>query len=137
MKKLAGLIFSLAVILLLSSCSSKDVTKEETTKKDSTYVFDQVPVDTVKHHEITQVEQTETRYTVQLGAFTTQEKADAFTAIAKQKLNREMSITLNKDVNLFVVQLTPLYSTKAEAEKEKDSIRQFQEYKDAWVVTLK
>ena len=137
MKKLAGLIFSLVVILLLSSCSSKDVTKTDTPQKDSTYVFDQVPVDTVKHQEPPQVEQTGTRYTVQMGAFSTKEKADAFTAAAKKKLNLDMTIKFSSEVNLFVVQVTPPYSTKIEAEKERDNIKQFQEYKDAWIVTIK
>ena len=48
MKKLAGLIFSFAVILLLPSCASKEVTKDNAPKKDSVYVFDQVSPDTVK-----------------------------------------------------------------------------------------
>jgi cell division protein FtsN len=137
MKKLAGLIFSLAVIILFSSCSSKEVTKDETPKKDSTYVFDQVPVDTVKHQEVPKVEPMGTRYTVQMGAFTTQEKADAFTAAAKKKLNHEMTIKFSSEVNLFVVQITPPYATKMEADKERDNIKQFQEYKDAWTVTIK
>jgi len=143
MKKLIGLIFSLVVILVLSSCSNKDVTKEETPKKDSTYVFDQVPVDSVKKLMTpadglsTGVVVPATKYTVQMGAFTTKEKADAFTAVAKKKLNLDMTIKFSSEVNLFVVQVNPPYSTKSEAEKEKDNIKQVQEYKDAWVVTIK
>jgi len=137
MKKLAGLIFSLVVILLLSSCSNKDVTKEDTPKKDSTYVFDQVPVDTVKHQETAQVEPTGTKYTVQMGAFSTKEKADVFTSAAKQKLNLDMTIKFSNELNLFIVQLSRSYATKPEADKQRDNIKQFQEYKDAWTVTIK
>ncbi len=142
MKKLAGLIFPLVVILLLSSCSSKEVTKDEKTQKDSTYVFDQVPVDSVKKvmtptDGLTNAVVLETKYTVQMGAFSTQEKADAFTVAAKKKLNLDMTIKFSNEKNLFIVQITPPYSTKMEADKERDNIKQFQEYKDVWTVTIK
>ena len=139
MKILAGLIFSFAVILLLPSCASKEVTKDNTPKKDSVYVFDQISPDTVKQKIPPQVENTTVQtpsYVVQIGAFSTRENAESFSAIAKKKLNYDMTIKYNDIIKLFVVQLTPPYTLRPEAEKVRDEIKQFQEYRDVWIVTV-
>jgi hypothetical protein len=118
------------------------VQKDETIKKDSTYVFDQVPIDSVKKimtptDGLTNVVVLTGKYTVQLGAFTTNENAESFSSVAKKKLNRDLTVKFSNEVNKFVVQLTSSYPTKPEADKERDDIRQFQEYKDAWTVIIK
>jgi cell division protein FtsN len=145
MKKLAGIFFSLAVIVLLSSCSSKEVTKEDTPKKDTVYVFDQAPQETPKKVETPEVNQqtpienqklTGTHYFVQIGAFSTKDKAETFSAAAKQKLNHDMTIRFNEEKQLYVVQLAPPFSSRSEAEKIRDNIKQNQEYSDAWIVTF-
>ena len=145
MKKLAGIFFSLAVILLLPSCSSKEVTKEDTPKKDTVYVFDQAPQETPKKVQTPDVNQqtpietqkvTGTHYFVQIGAFSTKDKAESFSAAAKQKLNHDMTIKLNEEKQLYVVQLTPPFTSRTEAEKVRDNIKQIQEYSDAWIVTI-
>ena len=77
------------------------------------------------------------KFTVQLGAFTTKENAETFSATAKKKMNRDLTIKFSSEINKFVVQLTSSYPTKPEADKERDNIRQFQEYKDAWTISIK
>ena len=139
MKKLAGIIFSFVVILLLPSCASKEVTKDNTPKKDSVYVFDQVSPDTVKKQLPPPLENPNIQtpyYLVQIGAFSTRDKAESFSGIAKKKLNYDMSIKYNDMIKLFVVQLTPPYNSRSEAEKVRDEIKQFQEYHDVWIVTV-
>ena len=138
MKKLAGLIFSFAVILLLPSCASKEVTKDDTPKKDTVYVFDQVAPDTVKK-QAPPVENTTVQtpyYLVQIGAFSTRDKAESFSGIAKTKLNYEMTIKYNDVIKLFVVQLSPPFVSRPEAEKVRNDIKQYKEYNDAWIVTV-
>ena len=138
MKKLAGLIFSFAVILLLPSCASKEVTKDDTLKKDTVYVFDQVAPDTVKK-QAPPVENTTVQtpyYLVQIGAFSTRDKAESFSGIAKTKLNYEMTIKYNDVIKLFVVQLSPPFVSRPEAEKVRNDIKQYKEYNDAWIVTV-
>jgi cell division septation protein DedD len=137
MKILTGLIISLTVLLLLPSCSSKEVTKDTTPKKDTVYVFDQVSPDTVKQNIPPVVASTFStpNYLIQIGAFSTQDKAETFTDIARKKLNHEFTIKYNDSIKLFVVQVTPPYSSRPEAEKVRDEIKQFQEYRDAWIVT--
>jgi cell division protein FtsN len=150
MKKLAGIILSLAVIMLLPSCSStKEATKEDTPKKDSVYVFDQAPPETVKkvHPQVetppvetqTPVENQShkgTHYFVQIGAFSTREAAETFSSAAKQKLNRDATIRFNQEARLYVVQLDPPFMTRTEAEKVRDDIKLVKEYNDAWIVTV-
>ena len=138
MKKLAALIFSFAVILLLPSCASKEVTKDDTPKKDTVYVFDQVAPDTVKK-QAPPVENTTVQtpyYLVQIGAFSTRDKAESFSGIAKTKLNYDVKIKYNDVIKLFVVQLSPPFSSRPEAEKVRNDIRQYKEYNDAWIVTV-
>jgi cell division protein FtsN len=138
MKKLAGLIFSFAVILLLPSCASKEVTKDDTPKKDTVYVFDQVAPDTVKK-QAPPVENTTIQtpyYLVQIGAFSTRDKAESFSGIAKTKLNYDVKIKYNDVIKLFVVQLSPPFSSRPEAEKIRNDIKQYKEYNDAWIVTV-
>jgi cell division protein FtsN len=138
MKIIAGLIFSFAVLLLFPSCASKEVTKDNTPKKDSVYVFDQVTPDTVKQIEPPVVSQptTSTGYVIQIGAFSTRDKAESFSDIAKKKLNYDITIKYNDMIKLFLVQLNPTYNSHAEAEKVRDEVRQNQDYHDAWIVTI-
>jgi cell division protein FtsN len=138
MKIIAGLILSIVVVLLIPSCSSKEVTKDNTTKKDTVYVFDQVSPDTVKQKEPPAVTQNNTTisYYIQIGAFSTMEKAESFTDIAKKKFNYDISIKYNEMIKLYVVQLTTPYKSHSEAEKVRDEIKQFQEYHDAWILTV-
>ena len=139
MKKLAGIIFSFVVILLLPSCASKEVTKDNTPPKDTVYVFDQVSTDTIKKQLPPPVEYSTIQtpyYLVQIGAFSTRDKAESFSGIAKTKLNYEMTIKYNDVIKLFVVQLSPPFVSRPEAEKVRNDIKQYKEYNDAWIVTV-
>jgi cell division septation protein DedD len=138
MKKLAGLIFSVAVLLLLPSCASKEVTKVNTPKKDTVYVFDQVSPDTIKQNVPPVVTPTisTSNYFVQIGAFSAKDKAQSFVDIAKKKINYDLTITYNESIKLYLVQVSPPYTSRPEAEKVRDEIKQIQEYHDAWIVTV-
>jgi|WetSurMetagenome_2_1015567.scaffolds.fasta_scaffold997933_1 cell division septation protein DedD len=138
MKKLFGLIFSFTVILMLPSCASKEVTKDNTSPKDSVYVFDQVVTDTVKQKIPPPVESSTIRtpyYLIQLGAFSTRDKAESFSELAKTKMNYDLTIKLNDAKGLYVVQLSPPFTSRSEAEKVRDQIKQIYEYRDVWIVT--
>ena len=139
MKKLAGVIFYFAIILLLPSCASKEVTKDNSPKKDSVYVFDQVAPDTVKKQLPPPVESPTIQtpyYLIQLGAFSTREKAESFSAVAKTKINYDMTIKFNDVKGLYVVQLSPPFTSRPEAEKVRDEIKQIYEYRDVWIVNV-
>jgi cell division protein FtsN len=114
------------------------VTKDNIPKKDSVYVFDLVSPDTVKK-QVLPVENTTIQtphYIVQIGAFSTRDKAESFSGIAKIKLNYDMTIKYNDVKELYVVQLSPPFTSRSEAEKVKNDIRQYKEYNDAFIVTV-
>jgi len=124
-----GLLFSLA------ACSSS----EETTEKDDVYIFDEIPPDTtLKMNEpiVSYPNVNVTYYVVQIGAFTTRERAETFKTEAALDLKKELAITYSNDVNLFVVQLTPLFTSRTEAEKARKEIWKNKKYNDAWIVTV-
>ena len=124
-----GLLFSLA------ACSSS----EETTEKDDVYIFDEIPPDTtLKMNEplVSYPNVNVTYYVVQIGAFTTRERAETFKTEAALDLKKELAITYSNDVNLFVVQLTPLFTSRTESEKARKEIWKNKKYNDAWIVTV-
>ena len=134
--------------LLLSACSSThQTTQTKTEPKDSLYVFDKVPVDTTKPvilskeaapaEESQNIQNIQTPYyLVQIGAFTSKDRAQEFVDKTQSLLNQQVKITLNPDINLFVVRLAKIYTTHDNAEKVKDNLRQQEAFKDAWVVTV-
>ena len=152
MKRIIGSLSTLILFsLLISACSStRQTTQTKTEPKDSLYVFDKVPVDTTKPVELSK-EETPTQesqnsqnvqniqtpyYLVQIGAFSTKDRAQEFVDKTQSLLNQKINITLNPDVNLFVVRLAKVYSTHDQAETVKNELRQQEAFKDAWVVTV-
>jgi len=115
------------------SCSSSiEETREENVKKnneDETYVFDEMPEDL---NDETTVEY----YLIQIGAFTTKQRAEDFASESRQKINDEISVTYNREVNLFVVRLDSKFTNKKDAEKVRDELREIEDFKDAWIVTV-
>ena len=148
--------FALAISLLLFACSSSEQTTQENQKKEpQVYVFDDVSkVDTTKT-DTTKVETKEVqlpvqeeqktevqptpeiieKFIVQVGAYSTKEKAQAFVNENQAKIQQKMEISFSEKVQLFVVQLPP-FPKYEDAEKVKDNIRQMPAYKDAFIVTV-
>lgn len=138
MKKVAGILFSLTIAFLFTSCSTtKETVKEETPQKDSVYVFDQAPVEN-KIEPLTTKEPliTGTYYVIQVGAFSTKEKAETYSQLFKSKVNDETSITFNNEKNLYLVQLVNKFTNKQDAEKKRDLIKENKEFSDVWIVTI-
>lgn len=124
-----GLILTFT-LLYLSGCSTAQETtkdaaqtelKSEKLQQDS---LDTAPASYVKH----------TVYIVQIGAFNTEEKAQAFLENAKKKINREVIQKYSPEVNLFVVQVEP-FNTKKEAEEFRNNLWLNMEFSDAFVLT--
>ncbi len=137
---------------LLAACSSTQQTTKEaeqkaetTPKKDSLYVFDQVPPsppakDTTKPEIQQQVEPQSlslgaTFYRVQIGAFNSKEAADDFAEKSRTKITEEIKVSFNPSINLYVVQLAHEYPSHEEAETERNILWKMPEFKDAWIVT--
>jgi len=138
-----NLIFSFilfgVMIFLFTKCSSS---KESGMIKipDSTYVFDKIPPDTsIRINElIAAIPVFHVKYyIVQIGAFTTKERAEKFAEQSKIILSEKIDILYNNDIKLYVVQLTPFYTQRKEAEKIRNKLWKLDNYRDAWIVTVR
>lgn len=140
MKKSVVFLLLFPVILLLSSCSS---TKESTDiirtqGTDSLYIFDAAPKDTAKEGSLLVIPKISNvkLYIVQIGAFTTKDKADDFAKQSRKKINYPLDIEYSKSVNLYVVQLKPFYNKKEDAETVRNKLWKINNFKDAWILTV-
>jgi len=142
LKIIVNFLFLIGVVLFLYSCSSsKEVSNQNAdSTTDSVYVFDQVPVskDTVvlEQPKVSPPQINVKYHIVQIGAFTTMEKAVEFADMAKKVLKYTIEISYSSNINLYVVQLTPPYSTKADAEQVRDELWKMEIFKDAWILTV-
>jgi len=150
MRKIS-LLFIIAFSTFLIGCSST----EESVKKESEpeiYIFDDVEnvdttkikilqdvpkksdsIQTIKEKEIIE-QKPRITYALQLGAFTSKERAEAYVNENQTKLHFMMLVSFNDAIGLFVVKLPPL-QTKEEAEKLRNQLWQIPTFKDAFIVT--
>ena len=132
----------LIIAFLMESCSGSKETENQTgTPADSLYVFDQ-PVSTPTKKE-THVEKKVDNppsksqfFIVQIGAFTTSERANEFADSARKVLRYKIDISYSNSVNLYVVQIVPPFATKAEAEIIRNELWKHKMFRDAWILTV-
>jgi cell division protein FtsN len=135
-----GTIFSFGIIFLLiylTGCSSSQQTQTTDTGKDSLKVFESVPDTTAD--EIPALEYPDmgmTYYVVQIGAFTTRERAQRFAEESKQYLPFNVKISFSQQNNLYVVQLADYYTSRSEAESVRNELWKDEKFKDAWILTI-
>ena len=122
------LIFSLFFIY----CSSSEEIGKEKEKEDEIYIFDEVPPEDSYKFEKPGIN-AKLHYVIQIGAFSTRERAELFAEKSRINLNRGMVIRYNDDVNLFIVRLEKIFSSKVEAERVRANLWQIEEYKKAWI----
>ena len=135
-KKLIPFLF-LPIFFFISCSSSIEETREKEVPDDEgVYIFDRVPEDTSKITTEEDNSSLQNYYLIQIGAFTTKDRAENFAEESRNTLAKEIQVTYNIDVNLFVVQLKNHFKTKGEAEKVRNNIWSNEEYKDAWIVTV-
>lgn len=72
-------------------------------------------------------------YIVQVGAFSTKEKAETFVLGIKNKTNYELNTYFSDLVGLYVIQLPP-FRTREEAEKVRDELRKIKELEGTFIV---
>ena len=162
MRKLAFILCSF--LLITQACSSsQEVSKEDNNQKDEIYVFDDAVVDTTykedpsieERDEVNNLdtlagqeqiiqedeniqpneEATAKYFIVQVGAFSTKEKAEKFVQETSNFIDFEMSINYSGDVNLFVVWL-PQFKTREEAESVRDNLWTKDKFRDAFIITV-
>ena len=128
------IVISVAVYILTScSTSSNEI---RTTKKviDSTYVFDKVPPENIYEFD-TEEKNPDTIYIIQIGAFSTLERAKEFSEFSRTKLKKDIKVEFKENKKLYVVQIYPYYNDKKKAETYRRELINYKEYKDAWIAT--
>jgi cell division septation protein DedD len=122
-------------LLILNSCSSSKETQEKKQVADSLYIFDEIPPEDIFKLE-SPTQQSVDVYVVQIGAFSSLERARDFAAQSQSKLNREIKVEFNEKKNLYVVWIHPPFQEKSAAENYKSELWNYEEFKDAWIVTI-
>ncbi|OGU31112.1 MAG: hypothetical protein A2057_12555 [Ignavibacteria bacterium GWA2_35_9] len=126
-----------SLMFSLTSCSSsiEQTRQEEGSEDEEIYVFDDSPEDKPEV-ENESLEKENSYFLIQIGAFTTRRRAQLFADESKNKLGREVTVSYSSDVNLFVVQVDKKFVTKKDAELVRNQIREKEEFKDAWIVSI-
>jgi cell division protein FtsN len=74
---------------------------------------------------------------VQIGAFTTKERAEKFAELSRTKIIKDIIITYSENNNLYLVQLSPFYTSRQEAELIRDELKIIPELSNVlWIVTV-
>ncbi|NOX16807.1 MAG: SPOR domain-containing protein [Chlorobi bacterium] len=145
MLKPAKYIYLFLLTAFLFSCSSSKKAAEETSDNNAeeVYVFDDVggygeqtsdanSSNVVANQNIP--EETGREYIVQVGAFTSQARAERFVTVNQSKVGFPMQISYSDKVNLYVVQLPP-FPTRKDAENVRDNLWTIDTFRDAFIVT--
>ena len=131
------IIFFSTTLSILTSCSSSS--KETQVVKqsvDTNYVFDKVPPEDIYKIEPPEKSIVIT-YVIQIGAFSTLENAKEFADFSRKNLNKDIKVEYKENKRLYVVQIFPPFNSKSQAELYRNQLRYFEEYKDAWIITIK
>ena len=125
----------LAAYFMISGCSSS---QQSSDNEKQIYIFDEVPVE--KTIEVPKTGEyptlKEAYYVVQIGAFTTEEKAHAFAELSRTKTNYKYSVIYGESTKLYLVQVIPFFKSRNEAEEVRNNLWKLQEFVDAWIVTV-
>lgn len=134
MKKFFLILSLLVFVNLIISCTSS----KQSSDGERIYVFDeqnnQEKIDVKKDGEYPNIN--ETYYVVQIGAFTTKERAENFAESSRKKIDKEVIITYSENNNLYLVQISPFFISRQEAELIRDELKVMDEFKDVWIVTV-
>ncbi len=138
-KSIIGLIF--LAFLFLTACSTTEETTKETSEPE-VYVFDDITdVDTTASNDLPeivppnpQIIEPSFQYIVQVGAFTSEDRAKTFIDANKSKIDFPMEYFYSDSVKLWVVQLPP-FRNREDAETVRNNLWQMKEFKDAFIVT--
>jgi hypothetical protein len=125
----------LSVYFLISGCTAS---KQNSEDEKQVYIFDEVPEEqTIKVPETGEYPNlNEAYYVVQIGAFTTEEKALAFAELSRSKTNYKFSVIYGESTKLYLVQVIPFFKSRSEAEEVRNNLWKLQDFVDAWIIKV-
>lgn len=135
MKYLLVMTSAIFIFNLLLGCTAS---QQNTDNEKQIYIFDEVPEEkTIEPPKTGEYPNTvSSYYVVQIGAFTTEEKAEAFAEISRTKTNYKSSVVYSDNLKLYLVQIIPFFKSRTEAEEVRNNLWKLQEFVDAWIVTV-
>lgn len=120
---------------ILYSCSQQKETQEIKEKPDSLYIFDEVPPENIFNFE-TPSQKLIDVYVVQIGAFSSFERAKEFADNSRAMLGKDIKVEFNQAKNLYVVWIHPAFEDKTVAEKYRNELKNYKEFQDAWIIKI-
>ncbi len=156
--KIKNVLF-IAFSIILTACSAtQEISETDKSSEPEIYVFDDVDkIDSVSTKQDSSTinninpippeeklppsttndkeQKITAKYIVQVGAFSSKERAQRFVNENQYRTNHKMNISFNNQTNLFVVQL-PSFNTREEAEEVRNSIWDIPVFKDAFIITV-
>jgi hypothetical protein len=125
----------LVAFWIFNSCSPFVETQVKKQEPDSLYIFDEIPQEDVFKLE-SPVPQSLEVYVVQIGAFSSLERAKEFAEQSRVLLNKDIKVEFNEKKNLYVVWIHPPFQDRISAENYRGELAGNEEFKDAWIVTI-
>ena len=134
------LLFVMSTMIYFVSCSPFEETQknqynEKEKNVDSVYIFDEVPPENLFKLE-SPVQQSSEVFVVQIGAFSSIERAKDFAEQSRKILNENIKVEFNEMKNLYVVWIHPPFEDKISAENYRSELGKNEAFKDAWIVTI-
>ncbi len=134
MKNFMYLLFAFSVLLF--GCSAVQKSESDSSEKsESVYIFDDISLkDSTENiaEEIPEPVKKIEMYIVQVGAFSTLDKAETFVSRVKDKIDYELTIHLRSSDDLQVVQLPP-FRTREKAVEVRDELRKIKELEGTFI----
>lgn len=136
MKSQLKISLSVGLIFLgVYGCSSSEESQVQKQETDTLYIFDEVPPEDIYKFESPE-QQTYDVFVVQIGAFSTLERAKDFAQESRVILSRDIKVEFVQKKNLYVVWIHPPFENRMEAESYKNELSLREDFKDAWIVTI-
>ena len=128
-------IMILILYFVISGCSTSQQSSED---DKQIYIFDEVPEEKTIEAPTTGEYPNigSSYYVVQIGAYSTEDKAQSFADISRNKTNYKSSIVYSENLNLYLVQIIPFFKSRNEAEEVRNNLWKLPEFVDAWIVTV-
>jgi cell division septation protein DedD len=127
-----------SILLSLRLFIGCTASQQNTDNEKQIYIFDEVPeektIEPTKTGEYPNT--TSSYYVVQIGAYSNEEKAQAFAEIGRTKTNYKCSVVYSESLKLHLVQVIPFFKSRAEAEEVRNNLWKLPEFVDAWIVTV-
>jgi cell division septation protein DedD len=135
MKKFFVISFITLVVNLFLGCTASN---QNTDNEKQIYIFDEVPeektIEAPKTGEYPALK--DAYYVVQIGAFTTEEKALAFADLSRKRTNYKYSVIYGESIKLYLVQVIPFFKSRTEAEEVRNNLWKVPDFVDAWIITV-